>query len=562
MKKIFLVGVLAVFLITLMGSVSAVCCERTKNGGICLDVGGSQYCNDAFRISDTACQSTPYCSTGTCVNNEAGTCTVSTSAACDTSLGGYWYNEIPEDIDDCRFGCCLIGDGAAFVGRVTCNAMAAFYGVDSDFRASIADEATCLASAGPTTKGACIFQTDRGRSCTLETREKCNLEGKEFHAGLLCSAPQLGTICTPTKRTTCVEGKNEVYFVDNCGNPANVYDFSKADLVDYWTDIKDPASEDICGAGDANANSPTCGNCNYILGSTCGKGAASYGDYICRDLSCTYNGEPKQHGEAWCSQPITDFESAKPGDLSYMLYCYNGEIQWELCGNQRTGLCKEDTLGEANCISNRWQACAFQNNSRDCLNTDKRDCRVEGTSMKDGERESILFLDTDTSNMIQATCVPKYPPGFNFWKSDTSILGVSPVLTPSQVCGFASAASVGGYHAGVISAWEAIEEKCFAKCITDCEDVLETFRSTCQQNCFNKCDPSESFENGGYGGGELGDVDLKEDWVNAEKGLCVSFGDCGVKPNYFGKDSYNAWKDLFVGDDINIDDIPGADSKQ
>jgi hypothetical protein len=564
-KRVLGVMVLAFFLIVLIGNVGAVCCEKTNNGGICVDVGSADYCNRNFRIDDTACESTEHCSTGTCVNNKEGTCTVSTSAACNPSLGGYFVNDKPENINDCAYGCCLIGDGAAYVGRVTCNAMAATYGVDSDFRPAVADEATCLANAGPTVKGACVSQTDKGRGCTMETREECNSQDKEFHAGLLCSAPQLGTICTMTERTICVEGKNEVYFVDDCGNPANVYDASKIDDVAYWTEIKEP--EESCNAGESNVNSADCGNCNYLFGSTCGEGTASHGDYICRDLGCVdKDGARREHGESWCSQPIADFENAKPGDLSYLLYCYDGEVQWELCGNERTGLCKEDNPGEANCIPNRWQACAFQNDSNGCLDTDKRDCRIEYTSLTNSSRDSILFLDSNTGSRIKATCVPKYPPGFNFWKSDTAILGVRPVLTPSQVCGFASANAAAGYTVGLFTNWRAVEEKCFAKCITDCEDWLEALKGTCQQACFAKdCKDSESFASTDYGGGggkNLEMVDLNGTWVTGQQGLCKSFGDCGVKPNYFGGDSYNAWKDFFVGANISIENIPGANSHQ
>jgi hypothetical protein len=33
--------------------------------------------------------------------------------------------------------------------------------------------------------------------------------------------------CGKTTNTVCVEGKDEVYFVDSCGNVANIYDASK-----------------------------------------------------------------------------------------------------------------------------------------------------------------------------------------------------------------------------------------------------------------------------------------------------------------------------------------------
>jgi hypothetical protein len=143
-------------------------------------------------------------------------------------------------------------------------------------------------------------------------------------------------------------------------------------------------------------------------------------------------------------------------------------------------------------------------------------------------------------------------------------MGVSPSLSPSQVCGFASTLSLGGYRSALGVDWESVEGNCFSDCIESCEDAWKVFTSTCQNNCFKDCASSESFADADYGGGgkALGVVDLKEDWVNQEKAFCKSFGDCGVKPNYIGGDSYNAWKDLFVGGNISIEDIPGANDHQ
>ena len=564
-KEILMVVLTSAIIIFLASNISAICCEQTLDGGICLDVGDRQYCNNTYRIDDTACESTQYCSTGTCVNNAEGTCISSSSTACDPSLGGYWYDDVQENIPECQLGCCFIGEGAAFVPRTTCNKMAADIAVQPDFRASITTQEECLLSAGPTRKGACVFQTGVGRECTIKTKEECNSEEKEFHAGLLCSAPELGTICTMTKRTTCVEGKNEVYFVDNCENPANVYNSELVGDINYWTYMKDPASDEICGYGEANTNSQNCGNCNYLAGSTCGSSREAgvnptYGNYICKDLSCTYKGETKAHGSAWCSQPISDFENATPGDLSYRLYCYNGEVQWELCGNLREKLCKEDVPGKANCLSNRWQDCVFQTSSKDCLNTDKRDCKVkEGVNRKNESGDDILLLD-ESGKSIKAVCVARYPPGFNFWNPDEGILGITPQINPTQVCSAGSISSVAGYHKSVVSDWLALDGKCFGKCIKECETSI--VKPECQENCFSKCPDSESFMDmkGDALGLGVGNVDLKETWANNQEGLCISLGDCGVKGNYIGEDSYYSWKELFIGDNITKSNIPGADS--
>ena len=583
LKKIFLAGILlGVLIIFSTNIISAVCCEKTEDGGTCLNVGDVDYCDDglkidgtSFRIDNTACESTQYCSTGTCVDSVAGTCATSSSSACDPSLGGYWYDDSSENIQECEVGCCLIGEGAAFVARTTCNKMGADIAVQPEFRESITTEAECLLAAGATSKGACVFQTESGRECTIETREECP-DDRDFHVGLLCSAPELGTLCTMTERTTCVEGKNEVYFVDNCGNPANVYDSDLIRDIPYWTYMKDAGSEEICGSGEANVKSEDCGNCAYgDAGSTCGSANKAgvnpdYGDYVCRDLSCMYKGVKREHGNAWCSKPISYFEDAKPGDLSYRLYCYDGEVQWELCGNLREKLCQDlaEPFGEANCYLPLWQDCIIHTNKKDCLN-EKRDCKVKiGTSRKNADGEDILFDNTednsaDSDDLIDAVCVPRYTPGFNFWEPDVETLGISAQTTPNEVCSAGSVSSNVGYYKKLVGDWRAIEGKCFGDCIEECEE--KTFTKTCQKKCFKDCDNSESFKDEDPDRGtelEVGDVDLKKDWVEDRKSLCIVLGDCGVKANYIEKDSYYSWKELFIGDDIRDSSIPGGDNYQ
>ncbi len=585
MKKIKIIFGLFL-MIFLVGFVSAVCCERTigeggTGGGVCLDVGDRQYCDPDYRIDDTtACESTQYCSTGTCVNNAEGTCAISSSSACDPNLGGFWYAESADNIAECKYGCCFIGEGTSFIHRTTCNKRSADAKISPDFRDSITTWEECMLNAGPTAEGACVFETEEGRECTIETREKCLELGRDPHAGLLCSAPELGTICTMTERTRCVDGRHEVYFEDNCDNAANVYDASKVDNIDYWTYMKDFASSELCGYGLSNTNSKVCGNCNYLAGSTCGSARGTgvnpeSGDNICINLNCTYKGETRAHDTAWCSQPISYFENAKPGDLSYRLYCFQGEVQWELKDNRRNKLCKEDVPGEANYVSNRWQDCVFQNSSKDCLNTEQRDCKVlEGVSRKNDSGGDILLLNyiytydyagevtSESIDSIKATCVARYPPGFDFWNPDAAIYGNSPEFTPAYVCIAGSVSSAVGYHKRLASDWKAKDYRCVGECIEKCSDWV-IGKPECQETCFWDCPASESFlDMEGSGQLGVGEVDLNLDWTENREELCVSLGDCGVKANYVGGDSYYSWKELFIGDNITKTNIFEADEYQ
>jgi len=82
-----------------------------------------------------------------------------------------------------------------------------------------------------------IFQ----KTCQFITKKECSElnagNGTEFYEGVLCSAETLGTDCGPSKETTCVDGRDEVFFTDSCGNLANIYDSSKINDKEYWTNV-------------------------------------------------------------------------------------------------------------------------------------------------------------------------------------------------------------------------------------------------------------------------------------------------------------------------------------
>jgi len=260
--------------------------------------------------------------------------------------------------------------------------------------------------------------------------------GVAFYPGKLCTSEELGTNCGPTKQTTCVPGKEEVYFVDTCGNAANIYDSTKANNINYWSDLKDKS--EVCNPNNANENNPNCGNCNYILGSYCREANSEtakpkLGTNICQSLNCVdENGEKKLHGESWCVYDVNGYNfkpvdypgalgnaignnaankigaelaalvdssvssikggkgfgaqlltsSAGPvGSRFFRQICINGEIKTEPCADFRQEECLQNIIDtsqgkftEAACRVNRWQDCTAQINSKECLNIDRRDC--------------------------------------------------------------------------------------------------------------------------------------------------------------------------------------------
>jgi len=336
-----------------------------------------------------------------------------------------------------------------------------------------------------------------------------------FYEGMLCSAEELGTNCGMTKETTCLPGREEVYFVDTCGNPANIYDASKVNDKRYWSVIYDKAES--CNPEMSNGGSQTCGNCNYILGSICREtssrtGRATYGDNICADLGCEDEEEGEQmHGESWCVHGGVGKDNV--GSKYYRYSCVNNEIVSEPCAEFRQEICIENTIDtsegpftQAACRVNRWQDCTSQRTREDCVNNDKRDCvwlegieyvlmgaamngsTIDGNSL--GALAQAVKEAGGLKNIPRGACVPEHAPGLEFYGGGEE--GSGGATTDAQgVCGQANAVCPVTYEKGLIGGdWE---------CVEHCE-----------------CLP----------GGELEAKRVQ---------LCRSMGDCGPKVNWVGR---------------------------
>ncbi len=497
-KKIIITGfvfLIGIFLISSVHSADvSYCCEKTAiqndgSGGAWCQNAPQEQCDANFRKTPTSCESTSYCKKGTCYDSQEGTCDPNTPQKSCEDSGGVWEDKNPEDLPQCQLGCCLIGDQAAFVTQTRCKRLSSLYGLTIDFRTSTKDEMTCLASAASDAKGACVFTKDSEKTCIFTTKKNClAMETSEtdvsFHEDYLCSAESLGTNCGPTKQTKCVEGRDEVYFVDSCGNLANIYDASKINDKTYWSKIV--AKEDICGVNDedGNADSRTCGNCDYYLGSTCkvkGSGDASpqYGNNICRDLDCVYKGKTYKHGETWC-EGSEGVDKNLPGSRDYRLVCYNGEVTIEPCADFRQEVCVQSEVNgfkTSACRVSQWQDCFSQKNKQDCENSDKRDCKWVQTiwQPKPGDNPGIIKSNG-------GACVPLYTPGFDFWNPDGDT---------QALCSSATTKCVVKFKKKITS----------SRCIENCECLTST-------------------------------------WQTQMKGICEAVGDCGSTTNYIGQPGY------------------------
>ncbi|MCR4327136.1 MAG: hypothetical protein NUV46_00975 [Nanoarchaeota archaeon] len=557
--KTRLLGILLAFafiLITLnfVSAENNVCCERIKTNS---DGSGGQWCqmapveacdtSDGLRTAPTSCQSTEFCSVGTCVDIQKGLCESGVSSVVCGESGGFFDERSPSEIPSCKLGCCVLGqNGANLATEVRCSEMSSLYGVNINFNPGITSELLCLATAGGAEKGACVYETETVRTCSMLSRSECNdLQGNistanipEFYEGYLCSSAELqGVDCGPSEETTCIIGEDEIYFVDTCGNTANIYDSSRQSDPLYWSKIIQ--KEDSCGAGNSNANSASCGNCNFYSGSTCkeyvrGETAQpAYGDFICKDLGCKYEEVSYQHGEQWCGEaPGTpkltdptqtgnyvfngnsDAQDTKkenlPGSVFTKLTCFNGEITVDNCYDGRQKVCIEDEINgfkNAACMPNSWQECYGITNEGDCMDRNARKCNwlpeaypfpTASSSEVPKTSPNDIFADywsgSGSQYILAGACVPLNAPGFDFWKGEGNGEAISSLGT--IVCEYDIRWSVAnGYY---------FEEGKGRECLTSAEE-------------------------GGDGGRKI-----RNDWLDINLARCLQIGDSGPKLNYLG----------------------------
>jgi len=457
-----------------------ICCEKTVNNLYCQQVPSTQ-CAAGSKQAPTSCESTSFCKPGVCYGTTEGICMGNTPQVVCNLNNSKWSEESPPQ---CDLGCCVLGDQAAFVSLVRCKRLASVAGLPINYNKNIGSESACILSVQNQDKGACVYEYEFEKTCSVSTREICSqgINGTgagTFYKGKLCTAPELGTICAPTTKTACVPGKDGVYFVDSCGNPANVYDSSKIrntnDFdVAYWSTIVVP--EQSCNAGSANANSKSCGNCNYLAGSICRKASTgnspAQGNNICTSLNCVDSkGTTRIHGESWCvydDAGKSGINKNSVGSRFYKHICINGEEVLEQCADFRQEECIQDSIktpngafSQAACRVNRWQDCTQQLEKLDCENKDRRDC---------------------SWNEKGAVCLPINPPGLKFWEGEAA----------KTVCEQGNTQCSVVFEKGLFGGKE------------------------CKQNC--QC--------------------LTEGWKAERAGICSALGDCGPNVNWVNQAGY------------------------
>ncbi len=496
MKKliILLLGLFAIIMSTHL-VLSSSCCELTNDGKYCANDLTQSQCKTSL-MPGVTCQQSSLCQGGCCYDEGTGIFTTNVlEVACDEP---YTWDKDPScNILQAKRGCCILGENTKYETYGQCRVDSQNYALgDSDavdWREEYS-ESKCVFESGIQARGACQMAGD---TCKILQEGECLSAQGLFYPNKLCTAEILNTTCEPTQETTCVEGKDQVYFVDSCGNTANIYDSSRADKAGYW-DQMIPVSES-CNPGDypSSVNSEDCGNCLRTSG-ICSSAIGSetlptYGDNYCRTTGCDYTdqwGETKtyQSGESWCvyEGKVADGDDI-PGSRHHRFICAQGEIKVEACADYRNEICIQ---GETKELGNETgvvfaNSYCRKNNAQQCLAFNNEEGGIEECSQTP-DCEVKDFTEAGGSFDFQY-CTPIYPTGFS--------LGEGQKESSAEICGLATKIAV-------------YVEK------------LNGFSCTCVDNC-----------------------DAKSDKFGEEMNeFCRSLGDCGLEVNTIGKLSQDSYK--------------------
>jgi len=422
-------------LLPMVSAQGEVCCERTLTGAWCQNT-VQENCDNNYDITPGSCEDAGTCESGCCYNPNEGICVPNTYE--DSCLGGEWEEGSCQNILSCKEACCIYGGQSLWATEVECESIAANY-PGRVWDTTIQSELQCVIASEIQGVGACVRKLNEGVLCRFGPEQDCVGLANKFYENKLCTHPELETSCVPTGETTCINGKDGVYFKDSCGNIANIYDANKINDISYWeTKI---TKENSCNFGNlnGNANSVDCGNCKYIDGSVCslaeGGVEPEYGDYMCKDLTC-YDVEidgkkvDKRNGESWCAFDgaigvgnVNGISIARDtvGSRYWRHVCLDGEERVEPCADYRNEVCsetKDENLGRTYsiCRINRW---------RDCINRELDVCEENADCWK-----KDIGIDDFTFNV----CLPKYPGGFDIFETNVNRNGQTICGMGTQSC--------------------------------------------------------------------------------------------------------------------------------
>src|SRR3989344_8476779 len=442
--------------------VSEQCCLETNFGALCQSIASVTISNvcDPENIVPTSCDQVSTCEIGCCQDPVEGVCSARAPKGTCEAQGGIWNSDENCNIPVCENGCCALGSNTQYTTEQRCTQLSSLYGFDKDFR-QVDSELECLALAPTISEGACVV----GESCKFGTAQECLAREGAFYLDKLCSNEELDTNCEKQNHVGCVEGKDEIYWFDSCGNRENIY---SSDKEESWNSGEPLNKNESCNPLDSNSGSANCGNCNRFLGSMCASSASvvgnqsvtkvKEGDFICRDLRCEdEKGKQRENGESWCVYDgyIGDGKDVV-GSRHWKQICIDGIVQVEPCSDYRGQICVEGELeGERGDFSS---AACVVNPSAECI-TYNQNPETVGDQCKENTYCQLTEVDVDEGFTFEI-CTGKYPIGFDVTGNDQRSLD-----SANQICAMANQECIVIYEKK-ISGWE---------CIMNCECETETF---------------------------------------------------------------------------------------
>jgi hypothetical protein len=521
------------------------CCPEANNGAICQDMNtfDANMCKTSLVF--TSCDFYDPCKKGCCYNPSEGLCSPnSPKDRCSQNSGNWSSDATCDSQSQCALGCCVLGTQAPMVTSRQCTKLSNEYGFTKKWEAIDAEKG-CTIYTDLEDEGACVIEEGEYApfDCSFTTKRSCQSSSGKFYKNKLCTNIDLNTLCVPTTggefKTSCVEDKDKIYFIDSCGNKANIYDSSRANDPEYWKTVI-PGSQSCI----STPNSASCGNCDILAGSTCeqyrvGRDAKpDIGENICRDLNCNAYG--KKHGESWCvGEYDTSFFGVAPvGSRWFKAICMDGEVTVEQCADFNQEICLQQSSGsfsEAQCVMNDWRTCLSANEVGDDDRTYedvKEECdkypqcvmfneipgetttsdtyTEENTVGFPGFRYSGSLANNkqanyngmgDAYNKVIPHCVPKYTEGLQFWtrennSSSSSSSGASSntnyggnTAETGAICSMGNFICIGGEKktkSGVVGG--SFEEDENIICITDpttsgVKDQVPVYIDTLNERC-------------------------------------------------------------------------------
>jgi len=418
------------------------CCKETISGSTCQDVLLVDKAICKTDLIGTGCKVVSECQRGCCYDSDSGICSLNAPKESCTSFGGIWGESTTCNIPECQIGCCILGDGAAMTTTRECTKMSNEFEMNKVFK-PLDSKGSCDAYAELNDIGACLTTSNDYsglNDCVFTKKENCNRAGQTFKRDYLCTSKELNTTCEKTTKTNCVDEK--VYFVDSCGNKANVYDSLKGKNQTYWEKVISPKNS-------CQGSAEFCGNCEYSSGSICtnfvsGKNLIKpeMGNSVCKNLDCAGG---RKHGESWC---ISDADNSKDlsqavGTRSYVATCFEGEIKLEGCADFNQEICIENkdsqtAKSDAMCITNDWRSCIYANDATSYFGVKSKCDSLPQCIMYNEIPGNEKYKDLpgfkeianndqgragnvgENLNEVITYCVPRFTPGFQFWNTVAS----------------------------------------------------------------------------------------------------------------------------------------------